>query len=96
MADEKDPLAGLKSSAAPSAPSKEEPKPKVKQKIKAALELAEEPPPPARYVVRRKVTVSWGRQMLRLSEGDVVTDANLGPGACMRLREMGVDLEPIG
>jgi len=61
-----------------------------------AFVVLPEPPKPAvvtKMVVARKVTVSWGGQMLNLGVGDVISEESYGPGAIQRMRDAGVAFE---
>lgn len=51
-------------------------------------------PVPTERVVR-KITISWGGQMITLNPGDLVSDASYGPRSRERMRECGVALELV-
>ena len=67
----------------------------VSEKVKVA-----EAAPPAEskisreiYVVERKVTISWGSQMLNLQQGKEISEASHGRGCIAKLENMGVALK---
>jgi hypothetical protein len=71
---------------------------KAARAAEAAAMAKTPPPPPAkvlRFTVLRDQTVHWtGGQMKRVRAGDVVSDEQLGPGGCDKLRLAGVPLKP--
>ena len=99
-----DPLAAAKVPVpGAEAEPKAEPKPAAekkgpKKRSHASPKVAAAPVkvPATRHVVQRKVTVSWGSQMLTLHPGKVISDDSYGEGAVEKLRNMGVALEPEG
>lgn len=46
-----------------------------------------------RAVVARKITISWGQQMLNLRPGKVIDEVVYGPGAIEKMRNAGVAFE---
>lgn len=76
-------------------------KSKGKSKGKAATDpVVPEVPPTVdvkvkRYKVLRKITISWGGQMITLHADQEVSDESYGPGACERMINSGVALEEV-
>lgn len=55
--------------------------------------MEEKPVQPESKVVARRVTISWGSQMITLNPGDVVSESSYGPGSLQRMQDSGVAFE---
>jgi hypothetical protein len=62
----------------------------------ATVESSVTPPAPCdRWLVKRAARISWYGHLTTLSEGSVVSLREYGPDGIARLREQGVEMEPV-
>ena len=72
------------------------PKQRAKPEV-AVIQVA--PPTPAADPVFRVVKaarISWGQQMIKLKEGQLIGESSYGTGVIQRFRDLGVELEQVG